>query len=83
LALRVGELIPLLRGDDDQSPLSLAERVEGRPNCAPSPAQSTAAQVSAPRRGRNIELIVGGNSEAQRSQLWVPFIVARGKERIP
>lgn len=83
LALRVGELIPLLRGDDDQSPLSLAERVEGRPNCAPSPAQSTAAQVSAPRRGRNIELIVGGDSEAQRSQLWVPFIVARGKERIP
>jgi pilus assembly protein CpaB len=83
LALRVGELIPLLRGDDDQSPLSLAERVEGRPNCAPSPAQSTAAQASAPRRGRNIELIIGGDSEAQRSQTWVPFIVARGKERIP
>lgn len=83
LALRVGELIPLLRGDDDQSPLSLAERVEGRPNCAPSPARSTAAKSSAPRRGRNIELIVGGDAAAQRSELWVPFIVARGKERIP
>lgn len=83
LALRVGELIPLLRGDDDQSPLSLAERVEGRPNCAPSPAQSAAAKTSAPRRGRNIELIVGGDAAAQRSELWVPFIVARGKERLP
>jgi pilus assembly protein CpaB len=83
LALRVGELIPLLRGDDDESPLSLAERVEGRPNCAPPPAQSTRARVAAPRRGRNIELIIGGESAAKRSELWVPFIVARTKERTP
>lgn len=83
LALRVGELIPLLRGDEDQSPLTLAERVEGRPNCAPSPAQSTATKASSVRRGRNIELIVGGDAATLRSELWVPFIVARGKERTP
>jgi pilus assembly protein CpaB len=83
LALRVGELIPLLRGDTDQSPLQLAERIEGRPECVPPPPKSAEEKASAPRRGRNIELIVGGESAAQRSELWVPFIVTRTKERKP
>lgn len=77
LALRVGELIPLLRGDDDQSPLRLAERLDGRPGCAQSPSRETGPTPSNGRRGRRIEIIVGGESSAQRSELWVPSITAR------
>lgn len=76
LALRVGELIPLLRGDADNTPMQLQERIDGRPGCL-QPNQRRASGVApAPRRGRNIELIVGGEATAQRSELWVPLVIS-------
>lgn len=81
LALRIGELIPLLRGDDDKSPMTLAERVEGRPGCADADpalaAQRPAVQVS----GRSIEMLVGGESAAARTKLWVPMATAQATRR--
>lgn len=77
LALRVGELIPLLRGEQDSSVLQLAERVEGTPGCAPT---AVGLPVEAPKNtpgGRTIELIVGGDATALRLRQWVPQ--GRGK----
>jgi len=72
LALRVGELIPLLRGEQDGSALQLTEQVEGTPGCAPTATRTAAAPRVAAPAGRSIELIVGGESAAQRIRQWVP-----------
>ncbi len=72
LALRVGELIPLLRGEQDSTALQLGERIEGAPGCAPSAERSKTAAAAPAPLGRNIELIVGGDAAAQRLRQWVP-----------
>lgn len=72
LALRVGELIPLLRGEQDTTALQLAERVEGAPGCSPAPVRPTSTAASKGPLGRSIELIVGGEATAQRVRHWVP-----------
>lgn len=71
LALRVGELIPLLRGEQDSTALQLSERVEGAPGCRPTAVRTATVATTMPR-GRSIELIVGGESAAQRLRQWVP-----------
>lgn len=72
LALRVGELIPLLRGDDDNAAMVLSEKIEGHAGCASTPVQTAAVSRPAARSGRSIELIVGGDTAAQRARQWVP-----------
>ena len=81
LALRVGELIPLLRGDADTSPMQLAERIEGRPGCARRGDAPSGERSPAAARGRNIELLIGGEASAQRTRLWVPLTAATKSSR--
>lgn len=81
LALRVGELIPLLRGDADTSPMQLAERIEGRPGCARRGDAPSGERSPAVARGRNIELLIGGEASAQRTRLWVPLTAATKSSR--
>jgi len=73
LALRVGDLIPLLRGQGDATPVVLKPRMSGSPDCvtpevAKSPSR-TAARSSA-RKGRSVELWVAGERELAKSQHW-------------
>ncbi|MBU6377025.1 MAG: Flp pilus assembly protein CpaB [Gammaproteobacteria bacterium] len=81
LALRMGELIPLLRGDADQLPIQLAERTAGQPACLPAAGPATAAKRTGGTRLHDIELLVGGDAAAQRSRLRVPLVVNRGRGR--
>lgn len=73
LALRVGELIPLLRGEDDTSAMVLTEKTEGHAGCIPAAPRPATSQRAPAVVGRNIELIIGGDSTAQRSRQWVPL----------
>jgi pilus assembly protein CpaB len=77
LALRMGELIPLLRGDSDQSPIKLVERTAGHPTCTPTAPTATTPKSRLASRGRDIELLVGGDAAAQRSRLRVPLLDSR------
>lgn len=73
LALRVGDLIPLLRGQGDATPVSLKPRVSGSSGCEPAEAKKSAprSRSSGPlRAGRSIELWVGGDRELAKSQHW-------------
>ncbi len=81
LALRMGELIPLLRGDADQLPSQLAERTAGQPACLPVTGPATAAKRAGVTRLHDIELLVGGDAAAQRSRLRVPLVANRGRGR--
>jgi pilus assembly protein CpaB len=74
LALRMGELIPLLRGDADQSPIKLVERTAGHPACTPAAPTGTPPKRQLASRERDIELLVGGDATAQRSKLRVPLL---------
>lgn len=80
LALRVGELIPLLRGDTDQSPLKLVERFQGEGDCTLLPADATKTRRPVQPPGRHVELLIGGESAAQHSKLWVPIMTSRSKK---
>lgn len=72
LALRVGDLIPLLRGQGDATPVALKPRVSDSPACEPvqqkKAATPTRAKVA--RAGRSVELWVGGDRELAKSQHW-------------
>ncbi len=73
LALRVGDLIPLSRGQSDATPVSLKPRVSGSSECEPVEAKkpSARARSAAPlRAGRSVELWVGGDRELAKSQHW-------------
>lgn len=72
LALRVGELIPLLRGEEDTTAMQLTERIEGNAGCVPAAARAAAPRGAAASSGRSIELIVGGDADAKRLKQWVP-----------
>ena len=73
LALRIGDLIPLLRGQGDAAPVSLKPRVSDSPECE-STGQSKSAtptrSVKSLRAGRSVELWVGGDRELAKSQHW-------------
>lgn len=70
-ALRVGELIPLLRGPRDEAPAALKTIAVGQRNCrSVQRSEASTASQSEPRRWR-IELVVGGETQPIRTQHWV------------
>lgn len=72
LALRVGDLIPLLRGQGDATPVALKPRVSDSPACEPveQKKSATPSRAKVPRAGRSVELWVGGDRELAKSQHW-------------
>jgi len=72
LALRVGDLIPLLRGQGDATPVALQPRVSDSPACEPVEQKKSATPTRAKvaRAGRSVELWVGGDRELAKSQHW-------------
>ena len=72
LALRVGDLIPLLRGQGDATPVALKPRVSDSPACEPVEQKKSATPTRAKvaRAGRSVELWVGGDRELAKSQHW-------------
>ncbi len=72
LALRVGDLIPLLRGQGDATPVALKPRVSDSPACEPVEQKKSArpSRAKVPRAGRSVELWVGGDRELAKSQHW-------------
>lgn len=72
LALRVGDLIPLLRGQGDATPVALKPRVSDSPACEPVEEKKSATPTRAKvaRAGRSVELWVGGDRELAKSQHW-------------
>lgn len=70
IALRIGELIPMLRGESDVHPTRLASRGSGSSACT---ADSATASPS-PRRalGHSIEVMVGGDAGPGKTRHWFP-----------
>ena len=70
IALRIGELIPMLRGETDVHPTRLGSRGSGSSACtvdnlasAPTPARA---------RGHSIEVMVGGDPAPGKTRHWFP-----------
>lgn len=78
VGLRVGELIPMLRGDDDRAPVRLASLGTQRTGCrVPAPpagigAAPGAAAPDAAAPGAALELMIGGRDSVERSRHWFP-----------
>ena len=72
LALRVGDLIPLLRGQGDATPVALKPRVSDSPACEPveQKKSATPSRAKVLRAGRSVELWVGGDRELTKRQHW-------------
>jgi pilus assembly protein CpaB len=73
LALRVGDLIPLLRGQGDATPVSLKPQISGSAECEPAEAKKSKARSRSAgplRAGRSVELWIGGDRELAKSQHW-------------
>jgi pilus assembly protein CpaB len=68
LALRVGELIPMLRAVDDTSAMDLPTVTSGKADCAPGQARPPRAAAGARQRGPSVELLVGGESALSKSR---------------
>jgi pilus assembly protein CpaB len=70
IALRIGELIPMLRGESDVHPTRLAARGSGSSACTADSATST---TRPPRvRGHSIEVVVGGDAAPGKTRHWFP-----------
>ncbi len=70
-ALRLGELIPTLRGLDDAAPAGIAAQTAGHGGCA----VSAASQANrAPSRSVPVDLMIGGVDPLQIARRWVPEI---------
>ena len=69
VGLRVGELIPMLRGQDDRAPVRLAAIGSERTGCraASSPGTPVAAIP-----GSRLELMVGGRDSVEHTRVWLP-----------
>jgi len=75
LALRTGDLIPMLRGQGDLEPVALQPKSNVADGCKNKSAEAPAAPVRTPkvkRNGHSIELVVGGAAETKRSEHWFP-----------
>lgn len=77
VGLRVGELIPMLRGDDDRAPVRLGSLGTQRTGCRvpvppPGVGAAMAAAPDAPVQGAALELMVGGRDSVERSRHWFP-----------
>ena len=70
-ALRVGELIPLLRGPQDVAPAALQAIAVGQRSCrSASPLEPSVARTQAASR-LSIELVIGGEMQPTRTRHWV------------
>ena len=70
IALRIGELIPMLRGESDVHPTQLASRGSGSSACT-----ADSVPVAEPQRrvrGHSIEVMVGGDSAPAKVRHWFP-----------
>lgn len=70
VGLRMGELIPMLRGAADQSPTGLDARGDGRLACRGVAQAGAEAAPTAPRR-LAVELVIGGRASNEVSRVWV------------
>ncbi len=70
-ALRLGELIPTLRGLDDAAPAGIAAQTAGHGGCAVSAA---APDNRTPGRSLPVDLMIGGVDPLRISRRWVPEI---------
>lgn len=68
LALRVGELIPMLRAVDDSSAMELPTLTSGKADCAPRTERPARAKAAVRSRGPSIEMLVGGDSAFSKSR---------------
>jgi pilus assembly protein CpaB len=69
VGLRMGELIPMLRGAADSSPTGLASLANGRPGCTATAAQP-GIPAPAPRR-LAIDVVTGGQQPLGTARFWV------------
>jgi pilus assembly protein CpaB len=69
VGLRMGELIPMLRGAGDEAPTGLEALADGRLACR-GIARETAPQIDVPRR-IPVEVMVGGRQPGGFARLWV------------
>lgn len=69
VGLRVGELIPMLRGMDDRDPVRLASMGAERVGCRSAPPSQPEVALT---RGERLELMVGGRDAVERTRLWLP-----------
>lgn len=70
-ALRVGELIPLLRGPRDEASAALKTIAVGQRDCRRAPQPEISATSRKETRRWSIELVVGGEAQPIRTQHWV------------
>ncbi|NDE02341.1 MAG: Flp pilus assembly protein CpaB [Gammaproteobacteria bacterium] len=70
IALRIGELIPMLRGESDVHPTRLASRGAGSSACTADTSTSTPPARRA--RGHSIEVVVGGEAAPGKTRHWFP-----------
>lgn len=70
-ALRVGELIPLLRGVRDETPVELKEISFGQRSCRTSKASESIDGREEKRQRLSVELMVGGDPQPIRTRHWV------------
>lgn len=70
VGLRMGELIPMLRGAGDQSPTGLDALADGRLACR-GVVRESAPAAAGPRRVA-VDVLVGGRQPGGFARLWVP-----------
>lgn len=71
VGLRMGELIPMLRGADDHAPTGLDALGDGRLACR-GVAQSAATPAGTAPPRLAVDVLVGGRQPGGFSRLWVP-----------
>ena len=70
IALRIGELIPMLRGESDVHPTQLSSRASGSSACTSVGVKTVEARRQA--RGHSIEVMVGGDAAPTKARHWFP-----------
>lgn len=71
LALRVGELIPMLRAVDDDATMELSTLTSGKADCTARPERSGRTAAASRPRGPSVELLVGGESAFNKSRIYL------------
>jgi pilus assembly protein CpaB len=72
VGLRMGELIPMLRGADDHAPTGLDALGDGRLACRGAAREAGAAPPRVAPRRLAVDVLVGGRQPGGFSRLWVP-----------
>ncbi len=69
VGLRVGELIPMLRGQDDRAPVGLQAMGTERTGCRTAESPGPQPVVA---QGSRLEMMVGGRDSVERTRVWLP-----------